>query len=164
MNRAINAILGIGVAIVVFFFFILAFKIVFEEPRWEDCWEESPLDYKDPTNLTSEELVERDQRRQRMDVCQERNRLARQAYTQRVFYSSIIVGMLLLLAIIPLLSFANIAAGLGAAGLALFVYGLSVGWSSTSELVKLFLMFIAVILVLSLAVWLNLKKDKKKRK
>lgn len=164
MNRAINAILGIGVAIVVFFFFILAFKIVFQEPQWEDCWGEYIPEPRDSVDLTPEQEAEQIARRERIDECQERNRADRLAYQQKIFYSSIIVGMLLILAIVPLLSFANIAAGLGASGIALFVYGLTVGWSSTSELVKLLLMFVAVVIVIGLAVWLNLKKDKKKRK
>jgi hypothetical protein len=83
----------------------------------------------------------------------------RDAYSQKVFFSSVIIGILLILGIIPLLKFSNIAAGTGAAGIALFVYGLSTGWRSTTDLTKLLLLFIAVIIVMGLAIWLNLKKE-----
>jgi small-conductance mechanosensitive channel len=164
MNRAINAILGIGVAIVVFLFFILSFKIVYQEPQWDACWSEYPryFERQYEENLTEEQILDQEQQEAAVRACEERTNAARSAYSQKVFYSAIIVGMLLILAIIPLLAFANIAAGIGASGIALFVYGLSVGWNSTSEIVKLVLMFIAVVIVIGLAIWLNLKKDKKR--
>jgi hypothetical protein len=37
MNKAINAILGIGVAVVLFLFFILSFKVIYVEPTRNDC-------------------------------------------------------------------------------------------------------------------------------
>jgi hypothetical protein len=160
MNKAINAILGIGVAIVLFLFFILSFKVIFVEPEWEDCWtdnkySERPLD---PYNITEEQKLEQEEMKLQNRECSERNQAKRDEYSQKVFFSSIIIGMLLILSIIPLLKFANIAAGTGASGIALFVYGLIVGWTTTTDLTKLFLLFIAVVIVVGLALWLNIKK------
>lgn len=166
MNKAINTILGIGVAIVLFLFFILAFKIIFEEPEWNDCWENMSQSkiYEDPATITESQRAEFEAQEKEIQECNNRNTELNKIYSQKVFYATIIVGIVLILAMIPLLPLANIAAGVAAAGLALFVYGLSVGWNSANEYAKLLALFVAAIVVISLAVWLNLRRETPKKK
>lgn len=166
MAKAINVILGIGVAIVLFLFFILALKIIFPDPETEDCWnkfEETPLRVKTYDNLTEKERQELDQIEKERQECYDRNEELRGKNNNRIFIGAVIIGILLILAIIPLLSMTNIATGVGAAGIALTVYGFSIGWRYSGDYVKLAFLFVAATIIISLAVWLNKKGMKKKK-
>jgi uncharacterized membrane protein YkgB len=163
MSRVINAILGIGVAIIVYLFFILALNIVFDEPEYpNECYEGLNKPYQENLTQAEQQTFFEEQQSQR-EECEAPYQEAREKYGYSMFLGAVVIGILLVLAIIPLTSMANIAAGIGAAGVALIVYGFAIGWNQTGEYLKLFLLLIAGAIIIGIAVWAQ-KKDKPKNK
>lgn len=163
MTKPINTILGIGIAIIIFLFFILTVRIIYPQPDFNDCWEmdiavKPTINYE---NLTQEELEEINQRETIRQECYDQKADLRSVRNNKVFLTLIIVGVILLLAIIPLYNMINIAVGVGAAGIALIVYGFAVGWQSSADYIKLISLFITASIIIGLAVWINIKENKK---
>jgi len=161
MNKVINAILGIGIAIIIYLFFLVAMKLALPEPDMENCWERFESRSICPQNMTEEKI---ESQRIESDACYEKTNEIRGNYSEKIFIISVIIGVLLILGIIPLLVFPNIAAGVGAAGIALTVYGFAVGWNHSANWTKLILLFISAAVIITMSVWLNIKKAKPKRK
>lgn len=163
MSKVINAILGIGTAIIVYLFFVLALNIVLDEPEYPDCYRElnKPL----MENITqAEREAQWEEQQAKIEECEAPYQEAREQYGFNMFIGAIVIGMLLTLAIIPIRNMTNIAAGVGAAGVALIVYGFAIGWDQAGEFLKLGLLFIAGIIIIGLAVWLQKDNNPKKKK
>lgn len=158
MSKAINVILGIGTAIIVYLFFMLALNIVFEEPEYPDCYREISKPLMD--NMTqSQRDAQWEEQQAEIEECEAPYQEAREQYELKVFIGAVIIGILLSLAVIPLKDMTNIAGGVVAAGVALIVYGFATGWTQTGEYLKLGALFIAGAIIIGLAVWLQ-KSDK----
>jgi hypothetical protein len=165
-NKAINAILGIGTAVVVFFFFMLLFNIIFPRPEWINCYENTT--YMDKPylvgleNMSLEEKTAYEEEQRVINECSRKASEEQEFYRKntgvKVFIGAVLVGILLILSIVPIRKLGNnIAAGLGAAGIALTIYGFAIGWEATGKIVRLLVLFIAGIIVMGLSIWLNKK-------
>lgn len=157
MNKVINAILAIGTAIIISLFFILAMKMAFSTD-WVDCYEEkiARVPYLEK-NITQEEQEE-------LNQCFEENDIKRNLESKRIFISSVIIGTILTLLIVPLLFLPSLSAGVGAAGIFLIVYGFARGWETSGDLIKLALLLITAILIIGITLFLNKPKKKKSKK
>jgi hypothetical protein len=151
MSKAVNAILGIGIAIILTLLFVQGLSLVFPEPEFEDCWNEFP------SKLNTSE-AELEINREKSQECYDAQNEAREPWRLKKFLASVIIGLLLVLAILALLDKSHIAAGVGASGIALIVYGFMFGWDASSEALRFLLLLIAAAVLLGLAFWISKKK------
>lgn len=158
MTKIINVILGIGTAIIISLFFMLAMKMAFQT-EYNECYKEihQKERYQIEYNLTKEEQI-------KIDECNAKNDENREIEEKQVFITSIIIGAILVLLIIPLLFQQSLAAGVGASGIFLMIYGFARGWNTNGDLIKLVLLLITAILVVGITLFLNKNNFKKKSK
>jgi len=151
MSKVINAILGIGIAIIVLLLFVQGLSLVFPEPTFDDCWSQFPPKF----NATESELHDQQIKSQE---CYEAQEALREPWRLQKFIVAVIIGLLLVIAIIPLMGKPHIAGGIGASGIALIVYGFMFGWNTSSDIVRFILLLIAAGVILGLAFWISKKK------
>jgi hypothetical protein len=151
MSKVVNAILGIGIAIIVTLLFVQALSLVFPEPEFENCYEELP------SKLNTSE-TEMNINRVKSQECYDAQNDAREPWRLKKFLVSVIIGLFLVLAILALLDKSHIAAGVGASGISLIVYGFMFGWDASFEVVRFLLLLIAAGIVLGLAFFVSNKK------
>lgn len=158
MNKIINAILAIGTAIIISLFFMLAMKMAFDVD-YVDCYEKElgrePMQIN--KNISSEDQA-------KLNECYDTNRQERDSASKKIFISSVIVGAILTILIIPLLFLPSLSAGVGASGIFLIVYGFARGWETSGDLIKLVLLLITTILIIGITLFLNKPKKGKKKK
>lgn len=94
------------------------------------------------------------------DMCNKNLADAQKEHGQRVFIISIIVGILTLIVGFAILTMEPVGSALMASGVGALVYGSIRNWSNLSDVWKFLLLFVALVLLVWIAIRLNSQKKK----
>ena len=212
MRKIMDIVLGIGIAIIVYLFFVMALKVFIPQPQYGNCspmyvnpaepfapdlgsgiytgergndeinktslknnedseavshsLENVSLDEGAGTGSNSSRSIKHDKYRTKEEAreCFYKNDALRKKRNFKIFIAAVVIGMLLILCSMFILAYMNIAAGITASGIALILYGFAMGWNSSSDAVKLVLLFIASVLVIGIALWLGRSDNRRGQK
>lgn len=168
-----NAVFGIGIAILLFIVVMLGVQVFYHEPSWEDfncSYPSQPYGSMELCNdsmtvlqcreyvKTAATIYDKDQKV--YDECNQRFQEAEKVYGRNLFVVNNIAGIIFVVVSLFILIMPNIAAGTAFSGLALIVYGFMRGWQGIGDKLKFVVALIVAILFITFAVIINRKYKK----
>jgi hypothetical protein len=172
MVKVLNAVFGIGIAVVVYILILLGIQAFYPEARYEDYCNQSM--YAQPVytgyescldNITVGEcrsLMKTDSVKVSEDQkCWEAYDTASKNYNKYYFIIASILGVIVILVAFLLINIINISAGIACAGIVLIMYAFIRSWTSTDDMLKFIVGLIIAAIVITLAVVVNKKISKK---
>ena len=174
MAKVLNAVFGIGIAVVVYIVVLLGIQAFYPTIEYEDyCNETSYEEIRSPMsfyncddNLTVQEckeLVENSafyKDNKENEECWETFNNAEEEYNKNFFIISSIIGVLIITLSYFLLSITNISVGIVCSGIILILWGFMRGWESTNHMTK----FAVSLVIAFVVIFLSLKVNKKLNK
>ena len=177
MAKVLNAVFGIGIAVVVFILILLGIQAFYPEPRYDTFCNQShyyaPVSQygfeKCYDNITVGECRassagEITANEKEMQKCSQNFDKASRAYNRNFFIITSSFGVIAILTAFFLLSLVNISAGIASAGIVLIMVSFIRGWESTDDKLKFAVGLVIAALVITLAVIVNKKLSKKQPK
>jgi hypothetical protein len=172
MVKVLNAVFGIGIAVVVYILILLGIQAFYPEARYEDYCNQSM--YAQPVytgyescldNITVGEcrsLMKTDSVKVSEDQkCWEAYDTANKNYNKYYFIIASVLGVIVILTAFLLLNIINISAGVACAGIVLIMYAFIRSWASTDDMLKFVVGLIIAVIVILLAVLVNKKISKR---
>lgn len=168
MSKALNAVLGIAIGIIVFITLIAFINVLYAEPQFDDFCDNTfrpdPI-YSCAQNITVGECRADVEKGMAYDhECNDTYREAQDNYQSKYFYTAAILGLITVLASLATLRKIHIATGLILAGVILIFWSFIIGWSVTNELTRFLLALLNAVVIIYLGFRLSNEKPKKKRK
>jgi hypothetical protein len=172
MEKAMNIVFGIGIAILLYMVVLLGINAFYPEPDMDDydCKYPEPkalgLCTDDMTVAECNSLrgLETIEDRGEYDSCYQEFQDARDLYNKNFFLITNIIGLVFVVSSIYFSSMMNISVGTASAGLALIVFGFIIGWQSTNDILKFVIGLIMASIVIFIAVKIHGKEQKPSRK
>ncbi|MBN1156008.1 hypothetical protein JXA85_00185 [Candidatus Woesearchaeota archaeon] len=169
MVKVLNAVFGIGIAVVVYIVVLLGIQAFYPEPEYESfCNETMDSRYEDPINtfMKCPDNITVGECRALMDEksddkCWDEYDEAEKVYSKNFFVIASILGVILVVIAFFLLNTTNISAGVACAGIVLILWAFMRGWESTDPKVKFITGMGIAAVVITLAVIVNKKLSKK---
>jgi hypothetical protein len=170
MAKVLNAVFGIGIAVVIYIVVLLGIQAFYPPVEYNDYCNES-LRIK-PTmnfnqcdeNITVKECKEqinyKDYPNEEFEKCQQEYNSARKNYDKNFFIISSIIGTIIILAAYFFLSLTNISAGIACSGIVLILWAFMRGWQNTNNMTKFIVSIVIAYIVIFLAVKVNKKLNK----
>lgn len=179
MSKVMNAVFGIGIAVVIYLVILLGIHAFYPAPKIEayNCtygtFDKCPYPVSPSaclSNMTKDECAAYEsaqqatlqQQQREYDSCFNKFQADLDIYNRNVFFITTILGSIIIIISYFLLSMTSISAGVAFSGLALIVYGFAVGWNSAGDKTKFIVGLIAAIIVIIFGVLVNKKSQKKK--
>ena len=165
MAKVLNAVFGIGIAVVIYILMLLAIQAFYPEVRYTDFCNVSMM-YPEPIcglekcqdNITVGEcrasMGAEEEARQNCALDFDK---ANKAYNKIFFIIASILGVITILVAFFLLNTVNISAGIACSGIVLIMYAFIRGWESTDDRLKFVVGLIIAIIVIVLTVIVNKK-------
>ena len=163
-----NVVFGIGISILIFIVVLLGIEVFYPRPTVEDfgCDAIKPTFATCDANITVAECreIERLELSSEYQECWDRYTESRDIYNKNFFLVTATIGFIAIIASMYLFSMINIAAGTAFAGLALIVFGFTVGWQSADDILKFIVSLLITVVVVAFAVIVNKRYEKKGKK
>ena len=162
MAKALDIVLGIGTAVIIYLFFILALSIVFQAPEYPRCYDQArdPFQFQ---NMTDEErAIAFEEQNRAIRDCEAPYNELRSTFQFNMFIGAVSIGLALVVSVIFLQSMIPIATGIAAAGVALIIYGFATGWNQTGDFLRLGVLFIGGIIIIGIYLYLHRTKPTSK--
>ena len=181
MARIMNVVFGIGVAIILLIVVLLGINVFYPGPDWQNynCTEPKPVELQvcNPdmsvgdcyTVVAGKQLNESQTQQQKIfDDCNKKFQSDSDNYNKNFLLITNIAGVIIiiisLLFFLYLSSMINMAVGTAFSGLLLIFVGFIRGLQSTNDITKFILSIIIAILIIAIAVIINKRYSKIKRK
>jgi hypothetical protein len=169
MAKVLNAVFGIGIAVVIYIVVLLGIQAFYPSVEYGDYCNDTfyakpVMDfYSCDNNITvgeCRELISEEANYEENERCWEAYDEAQEKYNQNFFIIATLIGTLIIVAAYFFLSITNISAGIACSGIVLILWGFMRGWQSTDNMIK----FIVSIIIASVVIFLAVKVNKKLNK
>jgi hypothetical protein len=175
MAKVMNAVFGIGIAVILFIVVMLGVQVFYHEPSFEDfnctypaqVYTTMEICNDSLTVLQCREMVKNatlvyDKDQKVYEECNKRFQDAEKEYGKNLFVVNNIAGIIFVIVSLFILAMPNIAAGTAFSGLALIIYGFMRGWQGIGDKLKFVVALIVAALFVYFAVVVNKKYNKKR--
>lgn len=172
MAKVLNAVFGIGIAVVLYILVLLAIQAFYPEVRYEEFCNVSTMNMpelsgfeKCADNITVGECRttilggEKEQQQCSLDFDK-----ANKAYNKNFFIIASILGSIIIIVAFFLMNIISISAGVACSGIVLVMWAFIRGWQSTNDKVKFVVGLIIAAIIITLAVLVNKRLAKEKEK
>ena len=166
MAKVLNAVFGIGIAVVIYIVVLLGIQAFYPAPDYNDycndtMYQKPVMDfYSCDNNITvgeCRELISEESNYEENEKCWKKFGDANKKYNKNFFIIATLIGTLIILAAYFFLSLTNISAGIACSGIVLILWGFVRGWQTTDNMTKFIVSFIIASVVIFLAVKVNKK-------
>lgn len=168
MAKVLNAVFGIGIAVVLYIVVLLGIQAFYPDVRYDEFCNDT-RDY-DPVisfskcqdNITVGECrASINDKEREIQKCEQEFENANRVYSQNFFLIASILGVLIISVAYLLMYIPHISAGVACSGIILLLWGFMRGWESTNNMVKFVVSLIIASVVISLAFIVNKKLTNK---
>ncbi len=164
-----EVLLGIIIAAVFFMFCVFGTKLIYDVPKYDDYCNYSKFAYPtayDKVNLSDAELrAQQEQYDAYYSKCAADYDLENKKYSKNMFIISLVFGIIIILGSALLINTLSISGGLMLGSFIFMLYGTGRYWNYMDDLLRFFILGIALISLIYAAYLINNKsKQKNKRK
>ncbi|MGV8168929.1 MAG: hypothetical protein ACP5N3_02630 [Candidatus Nanoarchaeia archaeon] len=186
MSKIMNAVFGIGIAVIVFIVALLGIRAFYPEPTYEKYCNTSIYSqpypafsiYDCPRNVSVEECInimntkgvdaktteEMQAQETQMRVCSEQYDKASKSYNKIFFIIASILGLIAIIVAYLLLDIMSLSAGVAFAGIVLIIVAFARGWNDSNDILKFVIGLLIALVVIFLAIKINSRFSDKKKK
>ncbi|MGV8162353.1 MAG: hypothetical protein ACP5N2_03425 [Candidatus Nanoarchaeia archaeon] len=181
MAKIMNAVFGIGIAVIVFIVVLLGIQAFYPAPEYSkycnDSFYSKPFIntmYDCPRNITVDECIsiteneginseEYKAQDEAMMACNNKYEEANKTYSKTFFILASILGLILIIAAYLLLNIMSLSAGIAFSGIVLLVVAFVKGWKDTDDTVKFLIGLVIAAVIIYLALKINSRFSEEKQ-
>ena len=176
MAKVMNAVFGIGIAVIIFIVVLLGIQAFYPAPTYEKyCNDTQYLTapaaptqtfYDCPRNMTVDACIitlgnteynatEQKAYNDKMTACSDTYTAANKSYSKIFFIIASILGMIAIIVAFLLLNIMSLSAGIASAGIVLVIIAFVRGWNDTNDIMKFLFGLVIAVVIIYLALKIN---------